>query len=352
MRVDHNIAYERRSFAFRAEDSAAGIIEGVVIPYNQSARISNFTEKFEPGSIQFSADGVIANRQHDRKAPLARTGGGGLTLTDGPRELRARIELSDTQDGRDVRTLVSRGVLRGLSAEFKVIRDTWKASERSISQAILRGLGVVDRPAYAGSKISELRANVPSLEFTELPFSRGEVRVAPSGSLELLFPLETDVITSALSASVIHVEIEALDDSLRAIADGKAALTILQGNTYERPLASSTNGGAQVRREGKKLIMTASKLFDNDYAREVVSQARDRVTLHAGVGIVDLESTTEPFTGVDGREWTRRTVKRGGLCEGRLRLTGGGKVSYSRRGPSGGRGRTGRTGRRELWPSL
>ncbi len=58
------------------------------------------SEQFMPGSMRF--DDVVLNRQHQRTAPLARTGGGGLALTDTPTELRLAATLADTQDGRDV----------------------------------------------------------------------------------------------------------------------------------------------------------------------------------------------------------------------------------------------------------
>ena len=71
---------ERRAFEFRASEDGKAI-DGVVIPYGQNAIIrEEFTERFVPGSVIFSD--VIANRQHDRQRPLARTNGGGLTLTD------------------------------------------------------------------------------------------------------------------------------------------------------------------------------------------------------------------------------------------------------------------------------
>ena len=66
---------ERRAFEFRASEDGKAI-DGVVIPYGQNAIIrEEFTERFVPGSVIFSD--VIANRQHDRQRPLARTNGGG-----------------------------------------------------------------------------------------------------------------------------------------------------------------------------------------------------------------------------------------------------------------------------------
>ena len=150
---------ERRAFEFR--EAADGVLEGVVIPYGQTAKIGGFSERFEAGSVTFGD--VIANRQHDRKQPLARTGGGGLTLTDSATELRARIDLPDTADGRDVRELVKRGVLRGLSAEFRVQRDSWAGSARTIHAATLTGLAVVDRGAYAGATVAEMREAVEAM---------------------------------------------------------------------------------------------------------------------------------------------------------------------------------------------
>ncbi len=145
---------ERRAFEFRASDDG-GAVEGIVIPYGQPAKVADFTERFLPGSISFGD--VIANRQHDRHKPLARTGAG-LTLTDSASELRARIELPDTVDGRDVRELVRLGVLRGLSAEFRTVRDQWQGSERTIHEAQLVGLAVVDQPAYLGAGIEAREA--------------------------------------------------------------------------------------------------------------------------------------------------------------------------------------------------
>ena len=152
-------AIEFRAFEFRALET--GTIEGTVIPYGQPATIGDFTERFIPGSITIGD--VIANRQHDRHKPLARLDGGGLTLTDSATELRARIELPDTSDGRDVRELIKRGVLRGLSAEFRARRESWEGSERTIHEADLVGLAVVDRGAYAGATVAEVREAIEHL---------------------------------------------------------------------------------------------------------------------------------------------------------------------------------------------
>ena len=148
---------ERRSFELR-ESTEGKTVEGIVIPYGQPTKISDFTEQFLPGSVRFGD--VIADYQHDNNQMLARTGGG-LTLTQTAKELRAVIELPDTTLGRDVRELIRTGVLRGLSAEFRTVQDVWNGNARTIREAILHGLGIVSRPAYAGATISELRSCAP-----------------------------------------------------------------------------------------------------------------------------------------------------------------------------------------------
>ena len=161
---------EFRAFEFRA--LAGGTIEGIVIPFNQVTTIGKFTERFAPGSLTY--DDVIVNRQHDRSKPLARSNGGGLTLTESATELRASIELPDTQDARDVRELVKRGVLRGLSAEFRASEESWAGSERTILAARLSGLAVVDRGAYAGATVAEVREAVSKFD-TLFKCARGEM---------------------------------------------------------------------------------------------------------------------------------------------------------------------------------
>ena len=150
-------AIERRAVEFRA--TAAGVIEGRLIPYGTASRIGGvFDEVFEPGSVRF--DRVMANVQHDRGRPLARLGHG-LTLTDSATELRARIELPDTAEGRDTRTLVEAGVLTGMSAEFRAVREDWPApNRRVIREAELRGLAIVDDPAHESALIAEVRARM------------------------------------------------------------------------------------------------------------------------------------------------------------------------------------------------
>jgi len=154
--------YRYAEFEFRAasESSSPGTLAGVAMRYGTVADLGGgLMERFMPGA--FGPDpgrrDVLANWQHSRESPLGRTGGGGLTLTDGPDALRAELVLPDTMAGRDVATLADRGVLRGFSVEFRSLSDGFDRGVRVVTGAVLTGLAIVDRPAY-GDALASLRS--------------------------------------------------------------------------------------------------------------------------------------------------------------------------------------------------
>ena len=61
------------------------------------------------------------------------------------------LDLPATRDGEDTAALVRRGVLRGFSVEFSVIEARFEADLRIVERATVRGLALVDRPAYGES---------------------------------------------------------------------------------------------------------------------------------------------------------------------------------------------------------
>ena len=136
---------EYRFAALEVRDAGA-VVEGVAMPYGATARIMDaFDERVEPGAFRF--EDVILNRMHLRTEPLARTGGGGLTLSDSAERLTLRAEIPDYR--QDIRDMVARRILRGFSVEMHVTAEDWPAPDkRIIRAATLTGIGLVDRPAY------------------------------------------------------------------------------------------------------------------------------------------------------------------------------------------------------------
>ena len=145
------MATEFRQFEFRQQGRR---LQGTAIRYGSVAQTPLGPERFEPGAFgDVSSVDAILNIQHDRKRPIARTGGGGLTLTDSATALTIAAELPNTRESEDALELVRTRVLRGLSIEFKALRERVENGVRVISRAALVGLGLVDRPAYQDSLV-------------------------------------------------------------------------------------------------------------------------------------------------------------------------------------------------------
>ena len=145
--------HERRFFELRADPDKREL-SGVAVRYGDVATLPGFRERFEPGAFgDLAGADIILNRQHERGEPLARTGGGGLTLADGE-ALHVRAVLPETRAADDVLTLIRSKVLRGLSLEFRAITERFEQGVRIISRAALFAIAVVDQPAYGDSLVN------------------------------------------------------------------------------------------------------------------------------------------------------------------------------------------------------
>ena len=118
-----------------------GRIFGVVMPYG--SRASDRPELFEQGALEWPEDGVILNRQHARKNPIMKI----IPILEG-NEVRIDQRLPDTQAGRDAAAEIRQGLFKGLSVEFKALRESVSGGIRRISSAMLRGVALVDDPSY------------------------------------------------------------------------------------------------------------------------------------------------------------------------------------------------------------
>ena len=125
---------------------AGAVVAGVAMPYGTVARIMGaFDESVEPGAFRF--DDVVLNRMHVREDLIARTGGGGLSLTDTAERLSLRADIQAYRV--DIRDQVNRRILRGFSVEIRITAEDWPNPDRRIVRAAeLLGIGLVDRAAY------------------------------------------------------------------------------------------------------------------------------------------------------------------------------------------------------------
>ena len=150
---------ERRFVELRADGERG--LAGTVVRYGDVAELPWGSERFESGAFSDVAEAdVVLNRQHDRATLLARTPDS-MSLTDTPSELRMSAVLPATRDADDTLALVAARVLRGLSVEFRAVRERMDHNVRVIERAELHAIGVVDKPAYDDSTVSAMRAKYP-----------------------------------------------------------------------------------------------------------------------------------------------------------------------------------------------
>ena len=170
---------EYRSFGSFSLGGSSGSIKGKVVTYGEAAKIGNqFEERFQSGCFGEITD-VLVNIQHDRKRPVARQGHD-LILNNSDSLLEATIDLTGTPLGEECRAMIDKNILRGFSSEFVCKVDEWNGNQRVIKEAELCGIGVVDKPAYCGSTIDEIRHAAPWYEerqdaSTLLPLVIGQV---------------------------------------------------------------------------------------------------------------------------------------------------------------------------------
>lgn len=123
-----------------------GRLVGTILTYGERAR--DRAEVFEDGALSWPDNGIVLNRQHQRGAPIMRINPevrDGAVVVDTP--------LPDTTAGRDTAREIREGLFRGLSVEFRAVRQVYLDGVRRIQEAVLGAVGLVDSGSYAGSTV-------------------------------------------------------------------------------------------------------------------------------------------------------------------------------------------------------
>lgn len=155
----------------RRSSGSPGTIAGYAAMYGRpSVPINGFIETLAPGAFRSTLDkvkqgqhDVLALTEHDTNNLLGRLTAGNLTLTEDAVGLRFVLELPDTQLGRDVRELVGRGILRGMSFSFAILRESWAKGDagrslRTVHDLTMFEVSVVGSPAYPSTSVSATRS--------------------------------------------------------------------------------------------------------------------------------------------------------------------------------------------------
>jgi HK97 family phage prohead protease len=129
-----------------------------------SADLGGFKERIRPGAFKNSITSNVDIRalaHHDPTKILGRTSNGTLRLSEDARGLRVEIDLPEgVSYANDIRSLVQRGDIRGMSFGFKVPKGGHSFSReggqsiRDLHNVDLREVTITSVPAYGDTSLS------------------------------------------------------------------------------------------------------------------------------------------------------------------------------------------------------
>jgi len=166
---------ERRTFTLqnietRLTDDGVMRLSGYAAVFDDQSVPLPFVERIAPGAFRKTlseAPDVRLLINHEG-LPLARTKNGTLTLSEDQRGLYFDAELADTQEARDIHTLVGRGDVDQMSFAFRVIRQKWNSdrTERTLTEVSLADgdVSVVTYPAYPTTNVEARQEIVNALD--------------------------------------------------------------------------------------------------------------------------------------------------------------------------------------------
>jgi len=137
-------------------------LAGRAAVFGRPARLPGHWEQLAPGAfdaaLERSDPRALVN--HDRSLVLGRRSAGTLRLAADDDALLFEIDLPDTAYARDLRTLVGRGDIDGMSFGFTPGDDTWSTApdgaqlRTHTSVERLVDISVVTFPAYEGTSVA------------------------------------------------------------------------------------------------------------------------------------------------------------------------------------------------------
>ena len=166
---------ERRTFTVRdieTRESEDGTMRmaGYAAVFNEASLPLPFIEKIAPGAFSKTLKEtpdvrLLANHEG---LPMARTKNGTMRLYEDEVGLYFEAELANTQEARDLYTLVSRGDVDQMSFAFRVIRQKFNEdrSERLLTEVSLADgdVSIVTYPAYPTTSVEAREAIKRAME--------------------------------------------------------------------------------------------------------------------------------------------------------------------------------------------
>ena len=345
-------------FEFRQDgETGLGIVTGTIVKYGDVATFPWGTEEVKAGAYgKLDGGDFYANRMHVRQQPLGNTLNGRVNVVDSSAALRGEVRIPDTSAGRDTAYEVADGILRGLSKEFRAVRESFpKESHRVIEEARFYGFGVVDRPAYPQSGATmrnwqeyiEMRGGLlaPSQPYSETPpefrladipaWARQSTYLDHKGRLIFIggdldcryedfdveerqmprlrgrLPYDTDGVTSMARNEHVRFLPGAFRDSL----DGE--ILALVGGDYDNPLGGTAQRSLSLVDSEDALEFRTGRIPETSVNRDFIAKLRSGFVrgVTAGWALQGSDTATEAIPGGG----TRIVVRKAMLCELRFR---------------------------------
>ena len=147
-------------------DDSPGRLTGVIMRYGSPG--VHGRESFAPGSLRWPENGIRIDHEHASspargsvQPPVMRAV---PFVSDDGTEVRIDAAATEYDKRRRDLAILMRSdppVYSGLSVEFKAARQSYMGGRRVITDAILRGAGLVDTPSYPDTSV-EVRDDTPS----------------------------------------------------------------------------------------------------------------------------------------------------------------------------------------------
>ena len=245
----------RCAVEFRADEdrTGPGRLRGVLLTYGEPR--ADRREVFRAGSLEWPADGIVLRRQHSRFEPVTRV----VPEVRGDRVV-LDVALPDTRAGRDAAAEVRGGLFRGLSVEFKAREEGRTAGGlREIRRALLVGAGLVDSPAYRGSRV-EVRAEGAAAVAVDVALDDVARHLVGKGAADL-GDGERSGVTEARQMALDQVSAYVRGSTLPESVERSAVLRLAYYDYHARLARRPADGGmldARFRRDAPLSPLRAS----------------------------------------------------------------------------------------------
>ena len=165
IRATYGEGVETRTMEVRAADNMT--ITGYASVFGDTYDLGYFQERVAPGAFDGRTSDDVRLLINHTGVPLARTTNGTLTLAIDERGLSYTAQLADTQEGRDLYTLIQRGDITQSSFAFTIDRDEWSDDRKVRTITRVSQLYDVSPVTYPASPTTTVQARAMALALDE-----------------------------------------------------------------------------------------------------------------------------------------------------------------------------------------